>query len=127
MSNSEKKTILLIDDDEMIHQVVKSITQDKYNLFFALSGDEAIKLMFQGLIPDLILLDILMPSMDGWETFSKIRAVSLLHDVPIAFLTSLQSKEDMAHGKALGAVDFLIKPIEADILLERIEKILNLK
>ena len=125
MSISNKKTILLIDDDEMVHQVVQHITQDKYILHTATSGDEGLMLMVEGVVPDLILLDIIMPGMDGWETYAKIRTVSLLHEVPIAFFTSEQKVDDIKKGLALGAVDYIIKPLPSSSLLKRIGDLLQ--
>jgi CheY-like chemotaxis protein len=76
------------------------------------------------MVPKLILLDIVMPEMDGWDTYNRIRAISGLHDTPMAFFTSSDDPKDKQRADEMGAVDFIKKPFETDDLLNRIEKIM---
>jgi CheY-like chemotaxis protein len=73
-----KKKILLVDDDEIQLSITKAILENDYEIIQTQSGKEALGYLYKGLVPDLILLDIIMPEMDGWETFNRIKSVSLL-------------------------------------------------
>ena len=128
MDNEEKdkKKILLVDDDEMQHMVVENMLKNEYEVLKAKSGYDALQYLYDSnCIPDLILLDILIPDMDGWEIFSRIKAISLLKNVPIAFFTSLQESEDEKRAYNMGAVDFIKKPYDGDDFLDRIRRILD--
>ena len=119
----EKKKILLVDDDIMFQNVVASMLKDKYIVFTSESGKDALVTLIKNK-PDLILLDVVMPYMDGWEIFHHIRGISVLQHVPIAFLTSLSEAEDLERAKDLGARDYFIKPVNKSDFLDRIGKIL---
>ena len=88
----DKKNILLVDDESISQDITAAILSVKFNVVTSESGKDALKLLLR-YRPDLILLDIVMPEMDGWETYHKIRGISLLRQVPIAFLTSLGEEE----------------------------------
>ena len=119
-----KKKILLVDDDINSLDITISILSDKYKVAVSKSGKEALIILIKEK-PDLILLDIIMPEMDGWETFYKIRGISSLQQVPIAFLTSVTEPEGLEHAKILGASDYFTKPLNRTDFLDRIEKILK--
>jgi len=119
------KKILLVDDSLVHLEAAKIFLEEKYEIITAKSGKDALKIFAQGIIPDLVLLDVLMPEMDGWETFNYLRGISLLRDVPIAFFTSLDSELDKNYATRLGAVDFLSKPVEKEELLKRVESIIQ--
>ena len=125
--NSEKLKILLIDDDDIALTIAVSMLSDDYDVTTVKSGKDALFLLLHDYKPDFILLDILMPEMDGWETFHKIRGISLLRHVPIAFLTSVNDTDGMKYAQEIGAVDFIIKPYEQNALLARVQKILSEK
>ena len=119
-----KKKILLVDDDAIFHEIADAILSDEYNLLTAKSGQDALAKLLK-YKPDLILLDVVMPEMDGWETYHKIRGISILNHVPVAFITSIDESEGLEQAKRLGASDYFTKPIDAMDFLRRIEKILN--
>jgi len=122
--DENKKTILFVDDDEVQHIIAGNMLSDRYKIYKAKSGKEALNYLYSsGFIPNLILLDILMPEMDGWEVFNRIKAISFLKNVPIIFITSEKDGEKRAH--EIGADDFITKPCEKDKLLEKIEKVLE--
>ena len=124
--DKEKKKILLIDDDEIQHQIVENMLNDEYTIFKAKSGNEALKYLYNGsFVPCLILLDILMPEMDGWEIFNRIKALSLLRNVPIVFVTSINTTEGETKANEIGAAGFIRKPYTKDDLLERINKVIQ--
>jgi CheY-like chemotaxis protein len=122
---NKPKKILLVDDDEIQLLIVRDYLKDEYELFTAKSGKEALALLIKGFIPNLIILDVLMPNMDGWETYNRLRAVSLLGNVPVVFFTSLQGKDEEIRAYEIGAVDFIRKPYEKEELIKRIETALK--
>ena len=124
---SERKRLLVVDDDDFFLSVTTGVLKDTYEVIPVKSGKEALDYMLQGPAPDLILLDIMMPNMDGWETFNKIRAISFMRNIPVVFLTSLNEENDEKRAQEIGAADFIKKPYEKNDLLKRIEKILSNK
>ena len=121
----ERKKILLVDDDEIHLTIAEMILSEKYEIVTAKSGTEAMAYFHQGKFPNLVLLDLLMPDMDGWETFNRLKAISFLQSIPIVFLTSVTEKNEEEHAREIGAADFIIKPFERDYLLKRVRKILK--
>ena len=123
--SGEKKKILLIDDDELQHKIADNMLSDEFEVFKAKSGNDALSYLYNGsFIPNLILLDILMPEMDGWEVFNRIKALSLLKNVPIIFITALNTTTEQNRAFEVGAADFIAKPYSREELTERIRKIL---
>jgi methyl-accepting chemotaxis protein len=122
---NEKKKILVVDDNPIHLVMVETVLRDEYDVTTAESGKEALGLFYQGLVPNLILLDLVMPGMDGWHTYTRIKAIGDLHDTPIAFLTASDDPEDIKHAKEMGAVDYIKKPYDKDDLLSRIGKIVK--
>ena len=123
--DTEKKKILIVDDDETQLTLAGSILSADYETVAAESGIKALEHLYHGFIPDLILLDILMPEMDGFEVFNKIRAISDLQEIPIVFLTSLSSADNSRQALDIGAADFITKPYSKADLLRRIQSALD--
>ena len=119
-----KKKILVIDDDEIHLAMVEIVLKKEYEIATTKSGKEALEMFMHGTAPDLILLDIMMPSMDGWETFNRLKAISLLRSVPIIFLSSVTDENEMDRAYKMGAADFITKPYDRTDLKERIKKVL---
>jgi methyl-accepting chemotaxis protein len=124
-TGNEKKRILIVDDDTTHLVSTKAMLEKNYEVSTAKSGKDALVLFYQGLVPNLILLDLLMPDMDGWNTYEKIKALSNLHAVPIAFFTSSEDPKDRTLAQKIGAVDFITKPTKMSELLERVKKIVK--
>jgi len=122
---NEKEKILVVDDDEIHLEMVGSVLSNEYDVLSAKSGKEALGMFYQGLVPQLILLDLIMPDMDGWDTYSRIRAIGGLHDTPMAFFTSSNNPKDIERAREMGAVDFIKKPYVADDLMKRVGKIIK--
>ena len=120
-----KKKILLVDDSDLQLAIADNILKNEYEVITAQSGEDALKYLIKGLIPDIILLDVLMPNMDGWETYHKIRGISLLINTPIAFFTSLNESENIKYAQGIGAAGYITKPFEKDELLEKIKDIIE--
>jgi putative two-component system response regulator len=123
MDNSLK--ILLVDDSDVHLMIAENILKEKYNVITAKSGKDALALLAKGkLVPNLILLDVLMPDMDGWEVYNKVKGISLLQNVPVAFLTSLDGEKEKLYASRLGAADLITKPYDSSELLKRVETII---
>jgi len=122
--SNERKKILLVDDDEIHLAITGNILKGDYDIVTANSGKEAVTYLLKGLVPSLILLDIIMPNMDGWETYNRIRGISLLRDVPIAFFSSLSGEDVVRHTQEMGAADLIPKSCSRDEFLSRIESII---
>jgi methyl-accepting chemotaxis protein len=124
-AGNEKQKVLIVDDDSIHLEMVEAVLSNEYDISAAKSGKEALGLFYQGLVPQLILLDLLMPDMDGWDTYTRIKAMSGLHNIPIAFFTASSDPKDIQHAREMGAVDYIKKPYDKDDLLRRVEKIVR--
>ncbi len=114
--------ILVIDDDPILLQLIESsLGQRGYEVFVASSGPEGLRGLGE-IKPHLIILDIMMPQMDGWEICSHIRKIST---VPIVMLTALGSRTDIVRGLNAGADDYLVKPFYKEELLARVSAVLR--
>jgi len=122
---NEKKKILMVDDDTIHLEMVENVLRDDYDITTIKSGKEALGLFYQGLVPNLILLDLVMPEMDGWNTYDRIKAISGLHDTPIAIFTVSDDPKDKEKAREMGAIDYIKKPYDRDDLLKRIGKIMK--
>lgn len=118
-----KKHILIVDDVTTNLRCLGEILRDKYSLSMAKSGQQAIQ-MLSKVKPDLVLLDVKMPGMDGYETFKCIKSVPEYSEVPIIFLTADTENDSELKGLRLGACDFIRKPYEPDVMIGRIERVL---
>ena len=116
---NEPFRLMAIDDDVAILKTLENVLMtENYIVSLAKSGKQALHALSKGNTPDLILLDIAMPEMDGYETFKEIKAVQ--PNVPIIFLTSMEDMQAELTGLELGAIDYITKPFVTDILLARI-------
>lgn len=118
-------SILIVDDEPTNLRVLKNILQDHYRLIFAKSGVEALKLANEQR-PNLILLDIMMPDMTGLEVCQKLKASASLASIPVIFVTALSDETDEAQGFAVGAVDYITKPVSPAIVKARVRTHLSL-
>lgn len=120
-----QKLILAVDDEPNNLNLLLQVLRDKYRLMFANSGARALELAQQAR-PDLILLDVMMPGLDGYEVCRRLKAAPLLCHIPVIFLTAMQDVADEARGFDMGAVDFIQKPLSVPILLRRVATHLSL-
>jgi putative two-component system response regulator len=122
-----KPTILVVDDTPDNLSLMMELLKGNYQVKLANSGERALKLV--GLVPppDLILLDIMMPGMDGYEVCQRLKANPLTQDIPVVFLTARTEMEDEKRGLEMGAVDYITKPISPPIVLARVKIHLALK
>jgi putative two-component system response regulator len=127
MIQFDKKKILIVDDSQFHLEAAGRILQKEYTITGVRSGKEALACIIKGLNPDLILVDIALPSMDGWEIYNRLRAISYLTEVPIAFLSSENAEKDKNRAIEIGAAEYFIKPFNEEDLQLRIAKIFEKK
>jgi len=123
------KKIMIVDDQEdFIFSIKISLEKtfgDKYQVIPAYSGRQCFDILTKQEMPDLILLDIMMPKMNGWEVCRRIRSIESMKELPIFVVTSLHGEADTAIAKNSGANEFLVKPIKSDDLVKRLRKYLG--
>ena len=120
-------TLLLVDDNTANLQVLRETLDGLgYKLLIAKNGRSALEIVRKA-GPDLILLDIMMPEMDGYEVCRTIKADAVTRHIPVIFLTAMADAEDEARGLALGAVDYITKPINPELVRARVRNHLELK
>ena len=127
--NDIKKSIILVVDDssqniQLVGSLLKKAGFDRIS--FSTSGEHAIK-MAETIFPDIILLDVMMPDMDGYEVCQKLKAHGNTKEIPIIFLTAKAYNEDIVKGLKLGAVDYITKPFDPEILLSKVKTHLEIK
>ncbi len=123
----DKATILIVDDIASNIQTLATILNDEYQLKVANSGERALELAVQGPLPDLILLDIEMPNMNGYEVLQRLRDIKETKDLPVIFVTANITTEDEEKGLRLGAVDYITKPVRPAIVKARVKTQIELK
>ncbi|HNW79459.1 MAG TPA: diguanylate cyclase [Candidatus Competibacteraceae bacterium] len=119
-----KPHILIVDDVPANVEMLGEALQEHYEIQFAPSGAKALRLADEE-PPDLILLDIMMPEMDGYEVYRQLRAMPKLSETPVIFVTAMDEAEAETRGLALGAVDYITKPIHVEIARLRIRNLLE--
>jgi DNA-binding response OmpR family regulator len=117
-----KRTLLVVDDDESLRQVMSQyLVQEGYRVIAAGTGAEALRL-FYAERPDAVLLDLMLPGMDGWEVCARLRELS---DAPVLLVTARTSQEDKLRGFRLGIDDYLSKPFSLAELAARLQAVLT--
>lgn len=120
-----KKKILLVDDEPNNLQLLRQILRTTYQLIFAHNGQSALAAVAAH-HPDLILLDVMMPDLDGYEVCRRLKTDPLTHDIPVIFVTAMGDVDDEAAGFDVGAVDYIHKPVSPAIVLRRVQTHLSL-
>ncbi|MBF0501812.1 MAG: hybrid sensor histidine kinase/response regulator [Candidatus Riflebacteria bacterium] len=126
MMEAEKKKVLVVDDVMENIELLGGILDSDYEVMMALNGLKALKIAESSDPPDIILLDIMMPEMDGYEVCRKLKQNPKLQNIPIIFVTARNEEIDEAHGLEAGAVDYLTKPVSPAIVLARVKTHLQL-
>lgn len=127
MSSQTKQTILIVDDEPLNIKVLSQALSPWYRVKAATNGRDAINISSSEDPPDLILLDISMPDMDGYQVCQELKSSHETKDIPIIFLTGKNSTEDEAKGLELGAADYIAKPFSLPIVMARIRNQILLK
>ncbi|MDF1485096.1 two-component system response regulator [Ramlibacter sp. H39-3-26] len=120
-------TVLVVDDTPDNLALMGSLLKAHYRVKVANSGEKALKIAHGDMPPDLVLLDIMMPDMDGYEVCRQLKAHAATRDIPVIFLTARSNTEDEHRGLEIGAVDYITKPISPPILRARVQTHLSLK
>lgn len=123
---TESSRILLVDDEAMNIQSLNAILESDYRTFFATSGEQALA-MARDELPDLILLDVMMPGMDGYEVCRQLKHDGAAAKIPVIFITGRDSEESEEQGLRAGAVDYIQKPISAPVVKARVDNHILLK
>ena len=127
MSTDAKPTLLIVDDQPENLAVLSALLQPHYLVRAARSGQQALRAAANTPRPDLILLDVMMPEMDGYAVLAKLREAPPTDGIPVIFITALVTEEDEQRGFDLGAVDYITKPIKPAVVLARVRTQLELK
>lgn len=125
MSNTGKKRILVIDDDAMNREVMEAfLTVENYEVLLAHNGRSGLNLVRET-VPDLVIVDVRMPDMTGYEVCEFIKSQESLHSIPVLIVTGFDAKEDRERGKQAGADAFLPRPFDVDELANVVTGLLN--
>jgi len=122
-----REKILIVDDERFNISALGELLHDEYEVIVAKNGAQAMNRLFGGRPPDLILLDILMPDMSGYELCSKIKDDPLTKDIPVIFISAMDGEADEARGFEMGGVDYITKPFRPVVVKARIRTHLELK
>jgi putative two-component system response regulator len=120
-------TVLVVDDEPLNLAVMSRLLQPHYRVLGARSGQAALALLQGGERPELILLDVMMPELDGYAVLQQLRAEPAWAPIPVIFVTALHGDVDEEHGLELGAVDYIAKPIKPAVVLARVRTQIELK
>ena len=123
----QQRTVLIVDDNPENLTVLGELLCERYSVRAANSGARALQLASQAPLPDLILLDIMMPGISGYEVLEQLQQIPALQDIPVIFTTAMDAEEDEQRGIVLGAVDYLTKPLKPAIVLARVSTHIELK
>jgi putative two-component system response regulator len=120
MNNEDKPSILVVDDEPFYLELLINALSDVYTVSLAKNGEQALRRIQMGNHPNLMLLDVVMPEMDGYETCRKLKSNPLTAEIPVIFLTAKSDVTDEVKGFELGAVDYITKPISLPTLQSRV-------
>ncbi len=117
--NNDKARILVVDDESFYTEVLQNLLRDDYHVTTAQNGEDALRLVKQEPLPDLIMLDILLPGIDGYEVCRQLKNDPDTSTIPVIFLTIKSDVDDEVRGFRLGAVDYITKPMSPPIVKAR--------
>ena len=123
----QNQKVLIVDDSILSRKLLETALSETYEVVCAASGEEALDIIGSKSPPDLILLDIIMPKINGFEVCERLQKNQATKDIPVIFLTSLSEHEDEAYGLGLGAIDYITKPFSIPIVKAKIKNYLALK
>ena len=126
MRQGDKATVLLIDDELVNIKILSDILKGEYEVIFATSGEEGVHRAVESL-PDIILLDVMMPGMDGYAVCSRLQQVTRTAGIPVVYVTALGSTAQEVKGLNTGAIDYITKPINGEIVKARVRNHLKFR
>lgn len=124
--NSIKPTVLIVDDTRLNIKIITDILEKSYNLYSTTSGKQALEIVTSKKV-DLILLDVVMPGMDGYEVCKRLKSDPQTQNIPVIFISAMTNVEDETKGLEMGAIDYIFKPVSPPILKARVRNHLELK
>jgi putative two-component system response regulator len=122
--SGERKKIIAVDDNPENLSALKNTLKDIYGVYPSPSAQGMFELL-EHIRPDLILLDVEMPDMNGYEAIKKLKSDAQFRDIPVIFLTSMSDEQSKMEGLNLGAVDYIHKPFDTPLLIQRLSKHLS--
>ncbi|MDR2570685.1 MAG: response regulator, partial [Oscillospiraceae bacterium] len=121
MDKTPKHSVLIVDDEKLVIDALVHILNSEYFVYVSKNGKDAIK-MAEKHLPDVILLDIIMPEMDGYDVITELKKLEITRNIPIIFISGLTEATDEKKGLALGAADYITKPFNPEVVKQRIQK-----
>jgi CheY-like chemotaxis protein len=122
---TDLKTILICDDDPVILRLLQvNLELEGFGVLLGHNGEEAVQIA-QAEQPDLIILDIMMPRMDGYEACERLKSLDETRDIPVVFLSAKAQQSDIQRGKAFGVADYLTKPFDPNDLIDVLDRLLT--
>lgn len=126
MEEEVRKKVLVVDDDPMILRVIRSYLKDIYKVYCLRSGEEAMK-FFSQRIPDVVLLDYMMPGMDGPAVFRKMQEDERTREVPVFFMTAVTDRDRVLECMELNPQEYLVKPVSSNKLLKKLSNLFEME
>lgn len=121
---SQRQRVLIVDDEKFNRQLLSDLLLEEYEVSLAKDGEQALQCA-RNTEPDLILLDVVMPGMDGYEVLRQLRTDERTADIPVMFVTGMSDEADETRGLAMGAVDYVLKPFRAAVVRARVRNHMN--
>jgi len=121
VSNEKKHSILIVDDEKSNLTVLTDILHDEYNIYLVKDSREAVETA-ENQMPDVILLDIIMPYLDGYEVLAGLKASEKTKDIPVIFTSGLDCEKEKAKGMAQGIADYIVKPFHTSMVKLRVAR-----
>lgn len=122
-----KKQVLIIDDQPVMRKLLEQFLKDKYEVISLENGKEALEWMYDGNIPDVVIADLNMPEIDGFEYIKRVRESAFFQDIPLIVLSGEDSSAERIKCLKLGANDYLIKPFNPEELALRINNLVRIR
>ena len=119
-SPASKPTILIVDDTPDNLKLLSGLLKESYRVKVANNGRKALEIAATAPVPDLILLDVVMPEMDGYEVCATLKGMPGTRNIPVIFLTGRTDESDRERGFAMGAVDYIAKPVDPPTVMQRV-------
>lgn len=127
MDNAKKSIALIVDDSQVNIDMLNAILQGHYDVKFALNGEKALEIASKEPHPDIILLDVMMPEMNGYEVCTLLKKDEATSHIPVIFVTALNEREEELTGFKVGGEDYITKPFTPEIVLARVKTHVELK
>lgn len=122
--SEKEKTLLVVDDAPDNIQLLSGLLKATYKVKAATSGEKALLIANRTPVPDLVLLDVMMPGMDGYEVCRQLKEGEVTRDIPVVFVTGHSAEDERRQGLDIGAADYLSKPVDPDALYSVLKRLL---